>query len=105
MNYSTIKSTLELIKKQINLDLVLSENFNGKNYFNIDLKERVSESEEYDKLLIEDSNDRDKWLLKSVIGHKQNRLLSYPCNYFYSKYPNEFLESRKVFVMFYKTRK
>jgi hypothetical protein len=51
MNYSTIKSTLELIKKQINLDLVLSENFNGKNYFNIDLKERVSESEEYDKLL------------------------------------------------------
>ena len=51
MKYSTIKNTLELIKKQIGLDLVLSENFNGKNYFNIDLKERVSKSEEYDKLL------------------------------------------------------
>jgi len=61
--------------------------------------------EEFDKLLIEDSNDRDKWLLKSVIGHKQNRLLSYPCNYFHSKYPNEFVNSRKVFVMFYKIRK
>jgi hypothetical protein len=61
--------------------------------------------EEFDKLLIEDSNDRDKWLLKSVIGHKQNRLLSYPCNYFHSKYPNEFVNSRKVFVMFYKTIK
>jgi len=61
--------------------------------------------EEYDRLLLEDSNDRDKWLLKSVIGHKQNRLLSYPCNYFHSKYPNEFVNSRKVFVMFYKIRK
>jgi len=61
--------------------------------------------EEFDKLLIEDSNDKDKWILKSVIGHKQNRLLSYPCNYFHSKYPNEFLNSRKVFVMFYKTIK
>ena len=61
--------------------------------------------EEFDRLLIKDSDDRDKWLLKSVIGHKKNRLLSYPCNYFHSKYPNEFLNSRKVFVMFYKTIK
>lgn len=61
--------------------------------------------EEYNRLLIEDSNDKDKWILKSVIGHKQNRLLSYPCNYFHSKYPNEFLNSRKVFVMFYKVEK
>ena len=61
--------------------------------------------EEQNRLLMEDSNDLDKWILKSVIGHKQNRLISYPCNYFHSKYPNEFLESRKVFVMFYKIRK
>jgi hypothetical protein len=60
---------------------------------------------EYDRLLKEDSNSPQKWRLKSIIGHKQNRLLSYPCNYFHSKYPNEFLESRKVFVMFYKIRK
>jgi len=31
-------------------------------------------------------------------------LLSYPCNYFHSKYPNEFIESRVVFVMFYKIK-
>jgi hypothetical protein len=57
---------------------------------------------EFNRLLTTDANDPSKWNLKSVIGHKQNRLLSYPCNYFHSKYPNEFLESRKVFVMFYK---
>jgi hypothetical protein len=64
--------------------------------------ENVS-NEEQDRLLLEDSNDKDKWILKSVVGHKQNRLVSYPCNYFHSKYPAEFLNSRKVFVMFYKT--
>ena len=63
------------------------------------------EPEEYNRLLIEDSNSPKKWKLKSVVGHKQNRLLSYPCNYFHSKYPNEFLNSRKVFVMFYKIEK
>ena len=61
--------------------------------------------EEQNRLLKEDANSPKKWRLKSVIGHKQNRLISYPCNYFHSKYPNEFLESRKVFVMFYKIRK
>jgi len=63
------------------------------------------EPEEYNRLLIEDSNDRDKWILKSVVGHRQNRLVSYPCNYFHSKYPNEFLNSREVFVMFYNVEK
>ena len=63
------------------------------------------EPEEFNRLLKEDSNSPEKWKLKSVIGHKQNRLLSYPCNYFHSKYPNEFLNSRKVFVMFYKVER
>lgn len=67
------------------------------------LKE-VSE-ERHNEILIEDSNDLDKWTLKSIIGHKKNRLISYPCNYFHSKYPNEFIESRRVFVMFYKVNK
>ena len=61
--------------------------------------------EEQNRLLKEDSNEPKKWRLKSVIGHKKNRLISYPCNYFHSKYPNEFLNSRKVFVMFYKVEK
>jgi hypothetical protein len=61
--------------------------------------------EEQNRLLIEDANDLDLWDLKSIIGHKQNRLISYPCNYFHSKYPNEFIDNRVVFVMFYKIKK
>jgi len=61
--------------------------------------------EEQNRLLNEDANDLDLWDLKSVIGHKKNRLISYPCNYFHSKYPNEFTDSRIVFVMFYKIKK
>jgi len=53
-------------------------------------------------MLKEDAEDLKKWNVKSIIGHKKNRLLSYPCNYFHSKYPNKFKESRIVFVMFYK---
>ena len=58
--------------------------------------------EEFNRLLKEDANDKDKWNLKSIIGCKPNRLISYPCEYFHSKYPNEFKGSRVVFVMFYK---
>jgi hypothetical protein len=61
--------------------------------------------EEQNRLLKEDANDLDLWDLKSIIGHKKNRLISYPCNYFHSKYPNEFVDSRIVFVMFYKIKK
>ena len=55
-------------------------------------------------MLVNDANDQSKWTLKSVIGHKENRLVSYPCNYFHSKYPNEFEESRIIFVIFYKIK-
>tara|TARA_R110002072_G_scaffold150175_1_gene298382 strand:- start:463 stop:1041 length:579 start_codon:yes stop_codon:yes gene_type:complete len=60
---------------------------------------------EANRMLKEDANDLSKWQLKSVIGHNKNRLISYPCEYFHSKYPNEFKKSRKVFVMFYKYNK
>ena len=63
------------------------------------LEEKVSE---FNRLLKEDANDKSKWDLKSIIGYKPNRLISYPANYFHSKYPNEFKKSRIVFVMFYK---
>ena len=39
--------------------------------------------EMFNKLLQEDSNNINKWNLKSVIGYKPNRLISYPCNYFH----------------------
>ena len=61
-----------------------------------------SDADEFNRMLIEDANDKSKWKLKSVIGYKPNRLLSYPCNYFHSKYPNKFKNPRKVLVIFYK---
>jgi len=62
------------------------------------------ETSEYNRLLNDDANNTDLWDLKTIIGHKKNRALSYPCNYFHSKYPNKFTDSRKVFVMFYKLK-
>jgi hypothetical protein len=62
------------------------------------------ETSEYNRLLNDDANNTDLWNLKTIIGHKKNRALSYPCNYFHSKYPNKFTDSRKVFVMFYKLK-
>ena len=56
------------------------------------------------KLLQEDANNKDKWNLKSIVGAKPNRLVSYPSHYFHSKYPNEFMGQRVVFVMFYKIK-
>ena len=61
----------------------------------------VKNKEEYNNLT-KDRNNLDKWVLKSVIGGKPNRLLSYPANYFHSKYPKEFNKQRVIFVMFYK---
>lgn len=59
--------------------------------------------EMYDKILAEDSNNKDKWELQSVIGYKINRAVMYPCNYFHSKYPNfGWPGGRMVYVMFYK---
>ena len=61
-----------------------------------------SDIEEFNKMLTNDANDETKWKLNSIIGYRDNRLLSYPCNYFHSKYPNEFTDQRIVVVMFYK---
>ena len=59
--------------------------------------------EEYDKMIRVDSEQLDMWRLVSVAGYEQNRLISYPANYFHSKYPNKsWKEGREVFVIFYK---
>ena len=55
-------------------------------------------------MIIKESENLDMWTLNSVIGYNQNRAISYPANYFHSKYPNKSWKSgREVFVMFYKT--
>lgn len=64
---------------------------------------KLNDATIFNKILTDDANDIDKWNLESVIGHKENRIVSYPSNYFHSKYPNEQSDNREVFVMFYKT--
>ena len=62
---------------------------------------RVS-NEEFDRMLKEEANDTCRWKLNTVIGHRENRLISYPSSYFHSKYPNKsWKERRMIFVMFY----
>jgi hypothetical protein len=59
--------------------------------------------EKYDEVLLNESNNIDKWDLHSVVGYKVNRALCYPCSYFHSKYPNlGWEDGRMVYVMFYK---
>ena len=59
-------------------------------------------NEKFDNLILNEANDLNNWKLNTVIGYKQNRLISYPSNYFHSKYPNKsWNKGRKVFVMFY----
>jgi len=61
--------------------------------------------EEFDRMILKESENLDMWTLNSVIGYEQNRAISYPANYFHSKYPNKSWKSgREVFVMFYKTK-
>ena len=62
-------------------------------------------NEEYDRMILKESENLDNWTLDSVIGYEQNRAISYPANYFHSKYPNKSWESgREIFVMFYKIK-
>jgi hypothetical protein len=65
-------------------------------------KYKESSSLEFDRMLIEEANNINNWKLGSVVGYKDNRLLSYPCEYFHSKYPKEYNNQRVVLVMFYK---
>ena len=75
----------------------------GKVYYNKVLTQPLDDT--IVKRIEYDATNMKPTQLKSVIGHKQNRLLSYPCNYFHSKYPNEFKNSRQVMVMFYNKNK
>jgi len=60
-------------------------------------------NDEYDEMIKVDAENLDMWRLSSVIGYKQNRLISYPSAYFHSKYPNKsWKQGREIFVMFYK---
>jgi len=62
--------------------------------------------EKYNELIKVDAENLDMWRLVSVSGYEQNRIISYPANYFHSKYPNKsWKEGREVYVIFYKFKK
>ena len=55
-----------------------------------------------------DYNNLDKWELSSVIGGIENRLVSYPAEFFHSKFPRQAWgttqkDCRIVFALFYST--
>lgn len=59
--------------------------------------------EEFNDVILKDSNDRSKWVFNDYISSRPNRLLTYDANYFHSKFPAEITEGiRKVLVTFYK---
>jgi len=83
---------------------------NGTSFFEhhhhgVKLPEDCS-SEEFDRLLTEDSEDIGKWKLADNIKSRPNRLLMYNANYFHAKYPKEItLGKRIVLVCFYEKSK
>jgi hypothetical protein len=80
---------------------------NGTSFFDHhlhgkELSECVSE-EEYNRLLLEDSNDLSKWQETDYVKSKPNRLLKYNANHFHAKSPNRIKKGvRIVLASFYK---
>ncbi len=61
--------------------------------------------EEFNRLILEDSNNLDKWTKVSEVSSKPNRLLTYESNLFHSKFPNAIEEgTRIVLVVFYESK-
>lgn len=68
------------------------------------LTENVSEKE-FDRLILEDSNDESKWVRTDIINSVPNRFLVYKANYFHGKFPKKIDKGiRKVIVTFYKKK-
>lgn len=62
----------------------------------------AASNEEFDRLLLEDSNDLSKWKKREYIKNEPNRLLTYSATIFHSKYPHIIeLGERIVLVAFY----
>lgn len=59
--------------------------------------------DEYNRMILSEAENLESWRLSSVSGYEENRLISYPANYFHSKYPKKsWASGRQVFVVFYK---
>lgn len=61
--------------------------------------------DEFNDLLLNDSNDLSKFKLTDLVFSKPNRLLVYDANRFHSKYPSRIVDGvRIVLVTFYKDK-
>jgi len=65
--------------------------------------------EEFDRLILEDSNNLINWDIDFVISGDADRLITYPSNVFHSKYPKKSwgensTNCRIIFCMFYKEK-
>ena len=63
------------------------------------------DEDEFNRLILDDSNNESLWDMTSLVRSKPNRLLTYDASYFHSKYPNKIEEGeRVVLVCFYKEK-
>lgn len=70
--------------------------------YGVELPENVT-NEEFDRLIIEDSNDLDKWKPTDKVVSAPNKLLIYNSNLFHSKMPKQIKRGeRVVLVSFYR---
>lgn len=59
-------------------------------------------NDEFDRLILEDSNDSKQWRKQDIVIGVPNRRLLYDANYFHSKFPQVIKKGvRKVLVCFY----
>lgn len=61
--------------------------------------------DEFNRLILDDSNDISKWKRTGSIKSKPNRLLTYDANYFHAKYPNSIEEGERIVLVCFYTKK
>lgn len=68
------------------------------------LPEDVS-NEEFDRLIIEDSNNIELWDKTALVESKPNRLLTYNSNQFHSKYPANIEKGKRIVLVAFYSKK
>ena len=59
-------------------------------------------NEEFDRLITNDSNDSNKWVMTDMVFSRPNRMLLYDSQMFHAKFPQKIEKgTRKVMVCFY----
>lgn len=91
----------------INNTEVVTENgtaFWKHHKYGAELPEDVT-NEEFDRLLLEDSNNLELWYQTDFVESKPNRLLTYNSNQFHSKWPANIAKGRRVVLVAFYAKK